>query len=159
AEQDFLNIPFWTQFEPQPPGTTIPPPLASLQQQIVGKSNPTALFARADFLLNAANTLNLLFNFNRVHAQDQNDAGSTRSIAPFDHATTLTGESYWLRGNLTTLFGSNRVNQFLAQWAQDQRHRIPNSSAPELVINGFGVLGGNAIANERYTSNINRYAD
>ena len=27
------------------------------------------------------------------------------------------------------------------------------------MINGFGVLGGNSIANESYTSNINRYSD
>ena len=38
-------------------------------------------------------------------------------------------------------------------------HVLPNSNAPELVINGFGVLGGNALANESYTSNINRIND
>ncbi len=25
AEQDYLNIPYWTEFEPQPPGTVVPP--------------------------------------------------------------------------------------------------------------------------------------
>jgi hypothetical protein len=159
AEQNFLNIPFWTQFEPQQPGTDLPPALATLQRQIVGKSKPTSVFARADFLLGASNTLNLQFNFNHVNARNLDDGTSTRSIAPIDHATSLTGNSYWLRGNVTTLFGASRVNQLIAQWAQDQRDRLPNSTAPELVINGFGVLGGNAIANERYTSNINRYAD
>jgi hypothetical protein len=158
AEQDFLNLPYWTQFEPQAPGTVIPPSLAALQRQIVGRSDPTAVFARTDFLLNTANTLNLQFNFNRVNATNV-DQGSTRSIAPIDNSASLTGDSYWLRGNLTTVFSPSRVNQFIAQWAQDQRHLAPNSTAPELVINGFGVLGGNALANERYTSNINRYAD
>ncbi len=120
AEQDYLNVPYWTQFEAQPPGTVIPPSLSTLQQQIVGTSDPTAVFARADFLLDSANTLNVQFNFNHIHATDVDD-GSTRSIASQANSTSLSGESYWLRGNLTTLFGTNKVNQLLAQWAQDQR--------------------------------------
>ncbi|HUI85320.1 MAG TPA: carboxypeptidase regulatory-like domain-containing protein [Candidatus Binatia bacterium] len=158
AEQDYLNIPYWTQFEPQPPGTTLPPALANLQRQIVGHSDPTSVFARADVLLDRANTLNLQFNFNRVNATNL-DGGSTRSIAPLDNAASLTGNSYWVRGNLTTVFGADRVNQFLAQWAQDRRHLAPTSNTPEMVINGFGVLGGNALANESWTSDINRYND
>lgn len=157
AEQDFLNIPFWTQFEPQPPGTVIPASLAALQRQTVGASDPTSVFARTDFLLNQANTLSLAFNFNRVNATNINT--SSRSIAPADNAAALTGDSYWVRGNLTTIFGSDKVNQFLAQWAQDQRALTPNSTGPEFIINGFGILGGNALANQAYTSNINRYSD
>jgi Carboxypeptidase regulatory-like domain/TonB dependent receptor len=159
AEQDYVNTPYWTEFEPQSPGTVIPSYLSSLQRQIVGNSDPTSVFARADFLLNQANTLNLQFNFNRVNANNVDLDGSTRSIAPIDNSAALTGDSYWLRGNLTTVFGSNKVNQFIAQWAQDQRTLLPNSTGPEFVINGFGVLGGNSIANESYTSNINRYSD
>ncbi len=158
AEQDYLNIPFWTQFEPQPPGTVISAALSGLQRQVVGNSDPTSVFARADFLLNQANTLGLQFNFNRVNAANLDD-GSTRSIAPIDNATSLTGDSYWVRGNLTTVFGANIVNQLLGQWARDERDLVPNSTGPEFVINGFGALGGNALANESYTSNINRYND
>ena len=158
AEQDYLNVPYWTEFEAQPPGVTVPPSLAALQRQIVGKSDPTAVFARADFLLNAANTLNVQFDFNRVNATDI-DEGSTRSIAPLANSASLNGESYWLRGSLTTLISSSKVNQLLAQWAQDQRHYAPNSDTPEAVINGFGVLGGNSLANLSYTSNINRIND
>ena len=159
AEQDYVNVPYWTQFEPQPPGTVLPSSFSNLERQIVGTSSPTSVFARTDFLLNAANTLNLQFNFNRVSANDVDLSGSTRSIAPIDNSAALNGNSYWLRGNLTTVLGSSRVNQFLAQWAQDQRMLSPNSTSPEFVINGFGVVGGNSIANESYTSNINRYSD
>jgi hypothetical protein len=158
AEQDFLNIPYWTKFEAQPPGAVVPPPLLALQQQIVGNSNPTAVFARADFLLDTANTLNLQFNFNRIHATDMDD-GSTRSIAPLADSASLNGDSYWVRGNLTTLFGTTKVNQVLWQWAQDERNTVPNSASPEMVINGFGILGGNSLANLSYTSNINRVND
>ena len=158
AEQDYLDIPYWTQFQPQAPGVAVPPSLAILQQQVVGKSDPTAVFARADFLLNAANTLNVAFNFNRVHATNVDD-GSTRSTATLTNSAQLTGDSYWIHGNLTTVFGTQKVNQLLAQWAQDQRSLTPNSDAPEMVINGFGVLGGNSLANDLYTSNINRFND
>jgi hypothetical protein len=159
AEQDYVNTPYWTEFEPQAPGIVVPSYLSSLQRQIVGTSDPTSVFTRADFLLNQANTLNLQFNFNRVNANDVNLDGSTRSIATLDNSAALTGDSYWVRGNLTTVLGSSRVNQFIAQWAQDQRTLLPNSTGPEFVVNGFGVLGGNSIANQSYTSNINRYSD
>ena len=158
AEQDYLNIPYWTEFQPQAPGTVVPPALVTLQRQIVGYSDPTSVFARTDFLLTKTNTLNLEFNFNRVNATSLAE-GSTRSIAPADNAASLIGDSYWVRGNLTTVLGASKVNQLLAQWAQDQRTLAPNSNSPELVINGFGVLGGNALANESYRSTINRYND
>jgi len=157
-EQDYLDVPFWTQFEPQSPGVTLPPALAALQQQVVGKSNPTAVFARTDILLNKNNTLNLQFDYNRLHATNVDD-GSTRSIAPIDSSSLLTGTSHWVRGNLTSVFGTEIVNQVLAQWAQDQRTMTPNSTAPEYVINGFGILGGSSLADWAYTSNINRFND
>jgi hypothetical protein len=157
-EQDYLDIPFWTQFEPQAPGVMVPPTLAALQQQVVGKSDPTAVFARTDILLNKNNTLNLQFDYNRLHATNMDD-GSTRSIAPIDNISRLTGTSYWIRGNLTSVIGAQIVNQVLAQWAQDQRTMTPNSITPEYVINGFGILGGNSLANWGYTSNISRFND
>ncbi len=158
AEQDYLDVPYWTEFQPQAPGVVIPSSLSALQQQIVSKYDPTSVSARTDVLLSQATTLNLQFNFNRVHATDIDD-GSTRSTAPIDNSAQLTGDSYWLRGSLTTVIGSTKVNQVLAQWAQDQRTLTPVSTTPEMVINGFGILGGNSLKNESYTSNINRVND
>ncbi len=157
-EQDYLDVPYWTQFEAQAPGVTVPSSLTALQRQIVGNSNPTAVFARTDVLLNQNNTLNLQFDYNRLHATDVAD-GSTRSIASNDNSSALTGTSYWVRGNLTTVFGGSMVNQVLAQWAQDQRTMTPNATTPEYVINGFGILGGSSLSNWAFTSNINRFND
>ena len=84
----------------------MPPSLVALQQQVVGKSDPTAVFARTDVLLNKNNTLNLQFDYNRIHATNVDD-GSTRSIAPIANASLLTGTSYWVRGNLTTVFSEH----------------------------------------------------
>jgi len=158
AEQDYLNIPYWTQFAPQAPGTVVPPSLTALQQQVIGHSDPTAVFARTDFLLDNNNTLNVQFNYNRLNASGLGD-GSTRSLGTADNNLFLTGDSYWVRGTLNTLFGSTIVNQFLTQWARDDRNFRPSSTMPEFVINGFGVLGGNAVYPNLYQSNSMRFGD
>ena len=48
AEQDFLHVPYWTEFAPQAAGTSLPEALAAQQHEIVEKSSPTALFWRTD---------------------------------------------------------------------------------------------------------------
>ena len=163
AEQDYLNIPYWTEYAPQSPGTIIPLNLFALQQQIVGKSDPTAVFARTDFLLNQNNTLNVQFNYNRLNAAQldgsQLDAGSTRSLATPDNSIALQGDSYWVRGTLNTLFGSSIVNQALVQWARDDRNFTPSSNTPEYFINGFGILGGNSLYPNLYRSDSTRVGD
>ncbi len=157
-EQDFLNLPYWSQFQQQAPGVTVPGSLTALQRQVVGTSHPTAVFARTDFLLSSTQTLNLEFDFNRVSATSLDD-GSTRSIASPDNSASLSGQSEWVRGNLTSVFGPRKVNQLLMQWAQDHRDMAPNTDAPEMVINGFGILGGNSLQNFAYRSNISRFND
>ena len=55
AEQDYLNIPYWTEFAAAGPRSHgFRTRWRLLQQQIVGNSDPTAVFARTDFLLNRA---------------------------------------------------------------------------------------------------------
>jgi hypothetical protein len=163
AEQDYLNIPYWTQFAPQAPSAIVPSQLSVLQRQVVGHSDPTAIFARTDFLLNQNNTLNLQFNYNRLNASGLNasflDQGSTRSLSSPDNNVALTGDGYWLRGTLNTLFGSTIVNQVLAQWARDDRNLTPTSTLPEFFINGFGVLGGNSLYPNLYRSESTRLGD
>ena len=150
-EQNFLNTPYWTEFQQQAPGVIVPDSLASLQQQIVEKNNPTALFGRTDFLLNSKNTLNLAFNFNRLNASNIGD-GSTRVDAASSHVNSLTGDSEWARGSLSTVLRNNLVNQFLLGWSRDRRDYTPNSVAPEVFINGFGEFGGNSLAPHDFTS-------
>lgn len=158
AEQDYLNIPYWTEFAPQSSATFIPSNLTALQTQTVGHSDPTALFARTDFVLSNNNTLNLQFNYNRLNASGLDD-GSTRSLASPDNNINLNGNSYWVRGTLNTLFGSDKVNQVVAQWSRDDRNLRPSSTLPEYVINGFGVLGGNSIYPDLYRSDSTRLGD
>jgi Carboxypeptidase regulatory-like domain/TonB dependent receptor-like, beta-barrel len=150
-EQDFLHVPYWTEFQQQGPGVVVPDSLASLQQQIVERNNPTALFGRMDFLLSAKNTLNVAFNFNRLNASDMGD-GLTRIDASSSHVNALAGNSEWARGSLSTVLRTNLVNQFLLGWSRDRRDYAPNSTAPEMFINGFGELGGDGLTPHTFTS-------
>ena len=150
GEQDFLHIPYQTEFAPQAPGTVIPASLSSLEQPNLQKSSPIALFGRTDWILSQAHTLNLQINYNRIHSTAVND-GSTRTLTAPGHSDSWTGNSVWVRGSLNTIFGTN-VNQLLAQWARDSRDITPDSSSPEIFIDGFGILGGNALAPNHYVS-------
>jgi hypothetical protein len=143
AEQDFLNVPYWTQFALASDLALLSPQILATQQQNVEKSSPTALFGRADLILNTANTVNLQANFNHIHATDISE-GSTRTLAPVGHSADFSGESYWLRGSLNTVLHGG-VNQVLVQWARDRRTHTANDPSPELVINGVAVLGGNGL--------------
>jgi hypothetical protein len=151
-EQDFLLAPYYLQFEPQAPGTIVPASLTNLQGQITEKHSPGAVFARIDSLLNEANTLNVLVAANRVSGSNIG-GGSTRSITTLDNADSLSGQSVWSKASLTTVVNSHSFNQGVVSWAGDHRNMTPNSTAPEQSINGFGILGGDALGPHIYTSN------
>jgi hypothetical protein len=158
-EQDFLNVPYWTQFAPQAPGVTLPAQFAGLQHQTVERSRPTALFGRIDLMLGRASTLNLQINYNRVSATNLNLDNSTRTLRSPDNTADLSGHSLWARANLTSVLRTSLVNQALIQWGRDRRDLDPVSTAPEVFINGFGVLGGNSTAPHHYTSNDAQFSD
>ncbi len=151
-EQDFLLAPYYLQFEPQAPGTIVPASLTNLQGQITEKHSPGAVFARIDSLLNEANTLNVLVAANRVRGSNIGP-GSTRSITTLDNADALSGQSLWSKASLTTVVNSHSFNQGVVSWSGDHRNMTPNSTAPEQSINGFGILGGDALGPHIYTSN------
>jgi hypothetical protein len=157
-EQDFLHAPYYAQFAPQAAGVIPPSAIAAMQGQIVEKNSPTAGLGRVDWVLNAANTLNLEVSANRIHASNIGD-GLTRSLGTADFASSLGGESLWSRAGLTSVATSRGVNQFIAAWSLDHRDLMPNSTAPELFINGFGILGGNGLGQHRYRSRQLQFLD
>lgn len=149
-EQDAVDVPYWTQFQPQAGGAALPAALAAQQGETVGHSTPTALSLRLDVNLNPANQLNLDGNYNRVRFSNF-DPGSTQVWAAPSAGQSLSGQSDWLRATLTSTLGGV-VNQAMAQWGSDRRAYTPNSLAPEVFINGLGVLGGDGLAQHRYVS-------
>ena len=158
GEQDFLRLPFWTRFAPQAPGVVVPPALAAVQQQIKGESRPTAIFARTDIMASPANTLNLQVNYDRISTDNLNP-GSTRTLAVAANQVAEHGSSVWTRGSLTSVLSPNAVNQFLVEWGSDRSGYLPNDTSPEIFVNGFGILGGNAFANRGMTSQRVNFAD
>lgn len=151
AEQDFLDQPVWTQFQAQSAGSLVPAALAAQQGETIGHNHPTALSLRLDAILGPHATLNLEGNFNRVRYTSVNP-GSGQVFAAPSHLDSLSGQSLWYRFNLTNASGGAWVNQLQGQWAGDRRDLMPNSAAPEVAINGFGLLGGDGLAPHRFVS-------
>lgn len=157
VEHDEADVPYYTAFQPQAPGTAIPANLAAQQVETVGRNTPTAASLRVDWNMDPHTTLTLEGNYNYVHFSNY-DPGSTQVWTAASAGSSLAGQSDWIRGNLTTTVGGV-VNQVLAQWAGDRRDFMPNSTDPMVFINGFGVLGGGALAEHRYVSDQRGFSD
>lgn len=157
-EQDFLHLPTYAEFAPQASNLSIPGTLSAMQGQIVEHNTPLALFGRLDQVLNAANTLNLELAGNRIRASNLGD-GLSRSLAVQSNSSSLGGQSIFGRAGLATVLDARTINQALIAWSSDHRATTPNSTAPEMFVNGFGILGGDALGPHLYTSQHLQLAD
>ena len=150
-EQDFLHLPTFFQFAPQAPATLIPTALSSAQSEIVERTTPLAFSSRVDQIVSPRHTLNLELAANRLRISNAGD-GLSRTLAAPSQTSSAGGQSFFTRAGLTSILSPHAVNQALFSWSSDHRGETPNSTAPELFINGFGVLGGNALGPHLYTS-------
>ncbi|MGH9607066.1 MAG: carboxypeptidase regulatory-like domain-containing protein [Terracidiphilus sp.] len=151
-EQDFVHDPYYATFAPQnPSGPAVPGVLAAQQGEIVEKQSPTAGFGRLDWVMSQRNTLTAAVILDRIRSTNAGD-GLTRTLAVPTYASNFGGQSTSARLGLTTVLGTRAFNQATLAYANDHRTRTPLSSAPELFINGFGVLGGDSMGLHRYTS-------
>jgi hypothetical protein len=154
VEQDFVHAPFYVQFAPQTPGTSIPDSLITQQGQVIERESPTTVFLRLDANLSQRNTLNAELGYDREsrHNAQDNGAGLTRSLDTLGHAGSFTGQSITSRLGLNTILTPHSFSALVVAWSSDHRTRTPNSFAPEQFINGFGALGGDAGGQHLYTS-------
>jgi hypothetical protein len=151
-EQDFVHAPYYATFAPQSPaGPSLPAALASQQGQIVEKQSPTSGFGRLDWVISQRNTLTADVILDRIRSTDSGD-GLSRTLAVPAHASDFGGQSESARLGLTTVLSARAFNQANLAYSNDHRQRTPLSTAPELFINGFGVLGGDSMGLHRYTS-------
>ena len=150
-EQDLLQAPYYTQFAPQGQGIALPAAFLNAQGEVIQRNTPTAVSLRGDAILSAANSLNLELAANRVRASNIGN-GSSRALFTPDHADRLSGQSVFSKAALTTLLNPRSINQLLVSWSGDHRNITPNSTAPEIDINGVGIIGGDALGPHRYTS-------
>ncbi len=148
-EQDFIHAPYYASFAPV--ATPVPIALQNQQGQIVEAQSPTSGFGRLDWLVNPTNTLSGQIVLDRIRSTNAGD-GLTRTLAVPIHASNFGGQSITARLGLTTVLNARAFNQAVFAYSNDHRQRTPLSTAPELFINGFGILGGDSAGPHRYTS-------
>jgi hypothetical protein len=140
AEQDFLNLPFVVQFQPQPAGVTLPANLAALQGENEGTNNVTSAFARLDHSLTSKHMLNVDFLFANLDAKNFALSPRTNDISEgtnFDRQ----GSSGAMKVSLVSAFSSNLLNELRGQFATDNRFEEPNVHSALVVITGVGTIG------------------
>jgi hypothetical protein len=139
-EQEYLRAPFWVEFTEPPAGVVVPADLQALEGEHRGTNNPTALFARADYFLSAGHSLNLSYNFSNQRAENFNREASVNTAESVNFLRKARSHGVW--GTLTSVLSASALNQVRAQVATDDRAEVPNAFAPQIVIAGFGTIGG-----------------
>ena len=153
-EQSFLDTPAWTEFAPQL--GQIPVALSTLQVETVSRMNATSAFMNMDVNLNARNSFQLEYGFNRLAGT--NFAGpsiggiSTRILGSPDQLSGLQAMSHRFSAVFSSTIADRGVNQLAVNYGHISSSLSPNSPSPELAINGFGNMGGDSLSPHAYWS-------
>jgi hypothetical protein len=142
AEQNFLRVPFVTDFQ-NPAGVVVPAELAALEGEHHGTNNPTAVFARADVALSPTQRLNLQYTYARLRGENFNFDSPPPDQAEETNYLRTTG-SHGVKLTLSSMLGTSMLNELTAQLGTDDRREQPNLLQPQVVIAGFGTIGGDA---------------
>ena len=140
AEQNLLKVPLFVQFKPQAAGTVVPADLAALQGQFSGSNNPTSAFVRSDITLSNRDSLNVFYTYSRLTGENFNQELSA-DFAETGNYNRL-GQSHGVKVAFTSVFNPNLLNEARAQCAMDDREEQPSVRSPQIVIAGFGTIGG-----------------
>jgi hypothetical protein len=154
-EQDILHAPRFAEFAPQASTLAVPTSLLAQQGEIDERDTPLALFGRLDAVLNPKNMLNAELAGTRLRAMHMDDLGGDGEERTLNAASTSadeSGQDIFARLGLATVLGATSVNRALVAWTSDHRGITPISTAPEMTINGFGVLGGSGLGAHLYTA-------
>lgn len=142
VEQNLLRIPYFVDFAPT--ATALPADIAALEGEQIASNDPTAVFARLDFLLNTNNTLNFQYNYSRLQAENfvAIDEGTILTDIAATQNVLRKGSSNGLKNSLVTVFTPNLINDFRVQVATDNRREDSNVEGPDIRITGIGRIGG-----------------
>lgn len=143
AEQSLLQVPYAVQFDAQAPGVTVPAALLAQQGEQLATNNPTAVFGRTDVVLGSTGLLNVQGTYTHLRGQNFNFDSLQLNQAVTTNFTRMS-ESKSVKTGLTSMFGPGLLNEIRGQIATDPRDEIPNVRASAIVINGFGILGGDS---------------
>ncbi|MDQ6706767.1 MAG: TonB-dependent receptor, partial [Acidobacteriota bacterium] len=154
VEKNILSIPYTVKFNTPMGNVAVPQAILSQQGQFTQKNNPLVAFGRLDYQLSQNNSVNLQYTY---AAQNGLNFGGVSGItsAAVTNNTILDRASQGVKAGLTTVFTPALLNEVRGQWAYDNRTQTPNSPLPQITINDFGTLGGNA--NGSYIYEATRY--
>ena len=140
GEQNFLNLPFTVQFQPQPAGVTLPASLLIFQGVREGTNNVTSGFGRLDHSLTSKHMLNVDLLYANLDAKNFALSPRTNDISEstnFDRQ----GSSAATKVSLVSAFSSSLLNELRGQFATDYRFEEPNARSSMVVITGVGTIG------------------
>jgi Tfp pilus assembly protein FimT len=140
GEQNFLNLPFTVQFQPQPAGVTLPASLLPFQGVREGTNNVTSAFGRLDHSLTSKHMLNVDLLYANLDAKNFALSPRTNDISEstnFDRQ----GSSVAAKVSLVSAFSSSLLNELRGQYATDYRFEEPNAQSSMIVITGVGTIG------------------
>ena len=141
AEQSFLRVPFVVKFQQQAATVVVPEALKALEGEKHGTNNPTAVFARTDFTLSPAQSVNAQYTYSRLSGTNFNFDSPQQDVAESANYTRR-NRSQGVKLSWLSVLGGSAVNEARGQVATDNRTEAPNQNVPQIVITGFGTLGG-----------------
>lgn len=142
-EQNFLRVPFVVKFQNQAAGVVVPAELKALEGEQFGTNNPTALFTRTDWRLSDRHRLDVQYTYSRLTGKNFNFDSPQIDAAATANFTRRT-ESHAAKAGLVSVLSSTLVNEARVQYATDDRTEEPNTTQPQIVITGFGTIGGDS---------------
>ena len=161
AEQNFLRIPYFVRFATPATGLTVPADIANLQGEHTSTNNPTAVFARTDFILSQNNTLNVQYTFARFRGENFGALADgtvlTDNFASTNYAAA--NSSHGVKLGLVTVLDARTINEFRAQLATDHRHEKPNTTGPEIRVDNFGRFGNSSSRPRRWETERYQVSD
>lgn len=106
-----------------------------------GSNNPTALFGRVDLVLSPVHTLNIQPMSTRLTGKNFN-FDSPQLDTAITANFTRRAKSAALKASLLSVLRSSLLSDIRFQAATDNRIEDPNSHQAQVVVTGFGTLGG-----------------
>lgn len=141
VEQNLLRVPFVVKFQPQAAGVVVPADLAALEGEQHGSNNPTATFARVDTVISEHHTLNVQGTYTRLTGRNFNfDSPQLDTAVSANY--TRRAKSAGVKASLLSVLSPSLLSDLRVQVATDDRLEDPNSYQAQIVITGFGTLGG-----------------
>lgn len=160
-EQNILRIPYFVRFGAPAAGLTVPSDILALQGEHQSTNNPTALFARSDYILTSNHTLNIQYTFSRFRGEKFGAIADGTTLTDNFAATNYTAKasSNGLKGSLISVLGPTTVNEFRGQIATDFRREDPNTTGPEIRVDNFGRFGNSGSRPRRFETLRYQFSD